>query len=75
MVVENRQYAVPRTCPHCGQTEVKLMPPEGDYSEYRCPKCGTYRISGTMETFIENGQADPVTAHFEEQSGHRWLVR
>jgi tRNA(Ile2) C34 agmatinyltransferase TiaS len=74
MAMENREYPVPRTCPHCGNTGAELMPPVGDYSEYRCPECRTYRISDTMETLIENGQVDPVAAHIEEQGGHRWLV-
>lgn len=74
MAAENRQYPVPRTCPHCGSPEAKLMPPVNDHSEYRCPECGTYRISGTTETLVENGQVDPVAARIEERSGYRWLV-
>jgi hypothetical protein len=46
----------------CGNTEAKLMPPLGDYSEYHCPSCGMYHTSGTMEMLIENGVIDPASA-------------
>jgi predicted RNA-binding Zn-ribbon protein involved in translation (DUF1610 family) len=72
--IEGRNYPVKRACPHCGNSYAKLMPPLGDYSEYQCPGCGTYCISGTMERLIKEGVADPRSAHIEEQNGHRRLV-
>jgi predicted RNA-binding Zn-ribbon protein involved in translation (DUF1610 family) len=72
--MEDRNFPVARHCPHCGNAEAKLMPPLGDYSEYRCPNCGTYRISGTIERLIEIGTADPKSARIEERNGHRCLV-
>ena len=52
-----------------------LMPPLGDYSEYRCPTCGTYCVDGTMERLIELGTVDPKSAHIEERNGRRCLVQ
>jgi predicted RNA-binding Zn-ribbon protein involved in translation (DUF1610 family) len=72
--MENRNFPVVRRCPHCGNSYAKLMPPSGDYSEYWCPDCGTYRISGTMEKLIENGQVDPESAEIKQQNGHRHLT-
>jgi len=71
--MEDRNYPVTRTCPHCGNTGAKLMPPIDDFSEYSCPHCGRYRI-WTMEKLIEIRKADPTSAHFVEQNGHKWLV-
>jgi Zn-finger nucleic acid-binding protein len=70
--MENRNQPTLKTCPHCGN-KAMLMPKLGDYSEYNCPTCGTYRISGTMEKLIKNG-ADPTAAHFEQQRDHKFLV-
>jgi len=75
MEMEDRNYPVQRTCPHCGSSDAKLMPPLGDYSEYQCLNCGTYRVSGSMEQLIANGVVDPRSAHIEKQNGHRCLVR
>ena len=72
--MEDRQCPVKRTCPHCGNAEARLMPPLGDYSEYRCPGCGTYRVSGTMERLIEIGTVDARSARIVDQHGHRMLV-
>jgi hypothetical protein len=72
--MEDRNYPVARPCPHCGNVAAKLMPPLGDYSEYICPNCGTYCISGTMERHIEIGTADPKPARIEERNGRRCLV-
>jgi DnaJ-class molecular chaperone len=73
--IEDRNYAVNRTCPHCEDPEAWLMPPLGYYSEYQCRNCGTYRISGTMEELIENGTVNPRAGRFEERGGYRWLVK
>src|SRR3954471_13769048 len=43
--MEDRNRPVDRTCTHCGVPGAKLMPTLGDYDEYQCPKCGTYRIT------------------------------
>ena len=51
------------------------MPPLGDYSEYCCPSCGTYRVSGTMERLIELGEADPKSARIQERNGPRCLAQ
>lgn len=72
--MEDRNYSVARPCPHCGNTDAKLMPPRGDYSEYHCYSCGIYCISGTMEKLIENGTVNPRSAHIEKRDGQRCLV-
>jgi hypothetical protein len=72
--IEGRSYQVKRACPHCGQPDAMLMPPLGDYSEYKCEHCGPYRVSGTTETLIENGTFDPKAARIEERGGNCWLV-
>jgi hypothetical protein len=46
----------------------------GDYSAYRCPVCGVYRISSTHETLFDNGSRDPKKTHFRlDPDGYRWL--
>ena len=75
MTTEDRNYPVKRTCPHCGDTEAMLMPPLGYYSEYDCPRCLPYRVSGTMEELIANGTVNPKAARIEERGDHRWLVK
>lgn len=72
--MEDRNCPVDRTCPHCGVPGAKLMPPVGDYDEYECPRCGTYRISGTNKQLIEDGTADPKRGYIEDQNGRRFLV-
>lgn len=72
--MEDRNYPVDRNCPHCGASKAKLMPTLGDYDEYQCPKCGTYRITGSDREGIENGTKDPKRGHFGERDGHRVLV-
>ena len=71
--MEDRNYPVTRTCPHCGSA-ADLMPPLGDFSGYDCPNCGTYRVSYTMEALMERGTADPKSARIEERNGHRCLM-
>lgn len=73
--MEDRNHPVKRVCPHCGHADARLMPPRGDYSEYECPRCGTYRVSGTMEKLIEDGVTDPKVARIEERDGYRCLVK
>jgi hypothetical protein len=51
------------------------MPPLGYYSEYDCPGCGSYRVSGTIEELIEKGTVNPKNAHIQERDGIRWLVK
>ena len=63
-----------RGCPHCGNVNAKLMPPLGDSSDYICPDCGTFRITGTLEKLIELGAADPKSARIEERNGRRFLI-
>jgi predicted RNA-binding Zn-ribbon protein involved in translation (DUF1610 family) len=72
--MEDRNYRVKRTCPHCGNTDARLMPPLGDYSEYDCPTCGAYRIDGTTEQLIENRTFDPRAAHIVQRGSDRYLV-
>jgi predicted RNA-binding Zn-ribbon protein involved in translation (DUF1610 family) len=72
--IEDRNYPVKRVCPHCGDSEARLMPPLDDYSQYECPRCGVYRVSGTMEHQIEKGVIDPKVAHIEQRDGYRCLV-
>lgn len=72
--MDDRNYPVMRACPHCGNANARLMPPVDDYSKYRCPNCGEYRVSGTMEKLIELGTADPKSARIEQRNGHRCLV-
>jgi hypothetical protein len=69
-----RNYPAKRTCPHCGDTEATVLPPVGDYTEYQCLDCGTYRVSDTMERLIANGTVDPMGARIEERGGFRLLV-
>jgi len=52
---------------------VKIIPPSGKYSEYWCPKCGTFRIIAVMESSIENG-ADASVGRFVYWHGNRFLV-
>jgi tRNA(Ile2) C34 agmatinyltransferase TiaS len=70
--MEDRNYLVTRDCPRCGNMSAQLMPPLGDFSEYRCLDCGTYRISGTMQKLTELGTVNPRTARFVERGGHRF---
>ena len=51
------------------------MPAQGYYSEYDCPNCGWYRVSGTIEELIGNGTVNPKNAHIEERDGIRRLVK
>jgi predicted RNA-binding Zn-ribbon protein involved in translation (DUF1610 family) len=62
-----------RPCPYCGTAAAKTIPPSGTYSEYECPKCGTFRIIGKMESLIENG-ADASAGRFVYWHGNRFLV-
>ena len=62
-----------RPCPYCGTAAVKIIPPSGKYSEYWCPKCGTFRIIAVMESSIENG-ADASVGRFVYWHGNRFLV-
>ena len=32
-----------------GNADAERLSSRGDYTEYRCPTCGNYRISGTQE--------------------------
>jgi hypothetical protein len=73
--MEDRNNPVARPCPHCENPTAELKPPQGDFSEYRCPDCGTYRVSGSMEKLVELGTVDPKAARIEERDGHRWLVQ
>ena len=57
-------------CPHCGNHKARLSPKLGERSDYRCPQCGDFSISGTEEERIE-GQGRFVIGH----DGRRWLVR
>jgi hypothetical protein len=62
------------TCSHCGDHNAERLPSLGDYSAYRCPVCGVYRISSTHETLFDNGSRDPKKAHFRlDPDGYRWL--
>lgn len=43
------------SCPVCGRPGVRTAARTGgDYSEYACENCGTYRISGTAEAMWRN---------------------
>jgi ribosomal protein L37AE/L43A len=54
--------AVPDACPVCKRPgAVRAAQTGGDYSEYACENCGTYRISGTAEAMW--GHKKPVD-HF-----------
>ncbi|TBY54540.1 XRE family transcriptional regulator [Rhizobium leguminosarum bv. viciae] len=54
--------AVPDACPVCKRPGVvRAARTGGDYSEYNCENCGTYRISGTAEAMW--GHKKPVD-HF-----------
>lgn len=65
----------PVSCPHCGNAEVERLPSIGDYSEYRCPTCRDYRISGTQEDKFDKGIEDPKEAWlFEDADGRRCLL-
>jgi predicted RNA-binding Zn-ribbon protein involved in translation (DUF1610 family) len=69
------KFPGPVNCPHCGNTEAKRLPRLGDYSEYRCPACGDFRISGTQEQGFDTGLNDPTKARFVvDGEGRRWLV-
>ncbi len=71
--VNDRNHPIPATCPHCGNDYAKLLPLRGDRSDYRCPNCGEFSISGTREHLFETGQDDPKKARFVEEGGRRWL--
>ena len=43
-------------CPVCDQPEV-IPVPEGDATDYRCPKCGDFTLSGTAESILEGKRA------------------
>lgn len=73
--MDDRNSPMTRACPHCKNANAKLMPPAGDYSEYSCPNCGEYRVSGTMERLIKLGTVDPKSAHIEQRNGYRCLVQ
>jgi hypothetical protein len=62
-----------RMCPHCGDV-AKLVPSAGYYSEYDCPRCGVFRVSGTMERLIELGRIDLKATRIRLQGGNRCLV-
>ncbi|WP_221997544.1 helix-turn-helix domain-containing protein [Rhizobium laguerreae] len=48
-------YALRDSCPICGRPGAKMAPSTGgDYSEYTCENCGTFRISGTAEAMWGN---------------------
>ena len=64
----------PTACLRCGNLAAELIPTLGDYSEFSCPNCGPYRVTGTMERLIELGTVDPRFAHIEEHNGHQFLV-
>lgn len=73
--MEDRNYPVTTACPHCRNAQAELMPPLGDYNEYRCPCCDTFDISGTVEKLIECGTLDPMSARIEEANGRRRMVQ
>jgi predicted RNA-binding Zn-ribbon protein involved in translation (DUF1610 family) len=63
------------SCPHCGNADAERLPSRGDYTEYRCPTCGNYRISGRQERRFEDGFDDSTKGRFTvDSSGGRWLV-
>ena len=70
-MVDDERSAGP--CPRCGTAAPKLTRASGKYSEYECPKCGTFRIIGEMESLIENG-ADASAGRFVYWHGNRLLV-
>jgi hypothetical protein len=66
----------PVACPHCGDVKAERLPVESDHCDYRCPTCGDYRISGTLEHQIDNGIVDPIRCHFRiAADGRRHLER
>jgi hypothetical protein len=66
-----QHYPGPEACPRqsvCGAT-AEVMPSRGDYVRYRCPKCGEFRISQTVD---ENFKGP---GHFRtDDKGIRWLM-
>jgi len=60
---------------HCGNANAERLPSRGDSSDYRCPTCGNYSISGTQERRFEDGFEDPTKGRFTvDSNGRRWLV-
>jgi hypothetical protein len=67
-------HPVPIACPHCGCDHAELFPTLGDRSDYRCPSCLSFSISGTTEQLFENGTHDPKAARIiTGEDGRRWL--
>ena len=61
-------------CLHCGNDKAERLSSPGDYSDYRCPTCGEYRIAGPQQRCFEAGSADPRKAQIVvDSNGQRWL--
>ena len=64
----------PVLCLHCGNDKAERLPSPGDYSDYRCPTCGEYRVAGAQERCFDAGTADPRKAQIiVDANGQRWL--
>lgn len=50
-----RNAPVTATCLHRGNKNAELLPPLADRSDYRCPTCGEYSVSGTTGRLFEVG--------------------
>ena len=55
------------TCPVC-EKPVKCGPTRGDGELVECEDCGTYNVSGTALTLLENGELErPDPKEFKAQ--------
>ncbi len=52
----------PVLCLHCGNDKAERLRGPGDYSDYRCPTCGEYRVAGAQGRCFDAGTADPRKA-------------
>jgi predicted RNA-binding Zn-ribbon protein involved in translation (DUF1610 family) len=74
MLVPDRNYPVRIDCPRCGNAGAALLPPLGDRSDYRCPHCGGFSITGSIARLFERGTHDIKLARIVTNgAGWRWL--
>ena len=64
-----QHYLGPEVCPHQCSAVAEVLPSPADHVQYRCPKCGEFRVSSSVDECLKG------RGYFRrDDNGLRWLV-